>query len=361
MRDFDSLEYTTLRKEVESVKTCITQYIGFVLGGSGLTVIIVPLLINMLLNRSGIPDNLENLQLSWIELIIATVCYSASLLIALITVIVFYKFNSHNRYCGYLRAVAGESVRLNYVANEQQLDENPAPFTAERDVQVFAPYPASRVDVASQHNQVIFGWESCLDYIKATETDEARRRMFRERADKIREAIINSLPNEQRDPMLVTRRPDSIGDICKYLSIVAEPQKNRKTRGSVLMLSSLFGRAKTRSWGFPFPVTNVLVFLSIMFAAVGITVTWLDFSFVLEDGILTFEIRGRNVLLAGLSTAIMGGFLLWFWVHTFGRLFRLMHKDGDRTISAYCARFLVARHAFLEIYKARWDWGRCAF
>jgi hypothetical protein len=47
-------EYELLRSDAESVKTCITQYVGFLLTGSSITLIATPLVGYYLLTESDV-------------------------------------------------------------------------------------------------------------------------------------------------------------------------------------------------------------------------------------------------------------------------------------------------------------------
>ena len=97
-------EYRILRSEIEAVKSCITQYVGYMLTGSGLIFTVSPLATYYVLNR----DNLQHERLQQVETILVFVSFVFCLIVSLITLIIFYKFNSHNRYCGYVRAIAAE-------------------------------------------------------------------------------------------------------------------------------------------------------------------------------------------------------------------------------------------------------------
>ena len=90
------IEAGILRGEVENVKNCITQYVGFALGGSGFALIVIPLLTQFIIN-TGEKDRLHTAQN-----LVGFAAFALVWIVMLITIVLFYKFNSHNRYCGYL-------------------------------------------------------------------------------------------------------------------------------------------------------------------------------------------------------------------------------------------------------------------
>ena len=85
-------EYILVRKELQEVKNCITQYMGFVLGGSSLS------FIGVWFSRRNGEDFLAP----------AYISLSLSIIVVLVLVILFYKFNSHNRFAGYRKLLIQE-------------------------------------------------------------------------------------------------------------------------------------------------------------------------------------------------------------------------------------------------------------
>lgn len=76
-------EYTLIREEMIQLKDCVTSYMGFVLGGSGLAIF----------GLASI-EPVSGSVMAYFSLIL-------SLIFSLVLVILLYKFNSHNRYAGY--------------------------------------------------------------------------------------------------------------------------------------------------------------------------------------------------------------------------------------------------------------------
>lgn len=83
-------EYKLIREEALRLKDCVTNYISFVLGGSGLAVFGIAAI--------GVSD----------ENIIALVSVILSFVFSLVMVILLYKFNSHNRFAAYSKLLSQE-------------------------------------------------------------------------------------------------------------------------------------------------------------------------------------------------------------------------------------------------------------
>lgn len=87
----DLSEYTLVREEMISIKSCITTYMGYVLGGTG-----AALFGMAAINRS---DN--NYFLAYAPAGLAVV-------LLMVLLVLFYKFASHNRAAGYCKALSQE-------------------------------------------------------------------------------------------------------------------------------------------------------------------------------------------------------------------------------------------------------------
>ena len=75
-------EYELMRNELISIKTCITSYMRYVLGGSGA----------VLFGMSAIKTTNNPFFLSYAPA-------GASVILLLVLLVLFYKFNSHNTRC----------------------------------------------------------------------------------------------------------------------------------------------------------------------------------------------------------------------------------------------------------------------
>jgi hypothetical protein len=128
--------------------------------------------------------------------------------------------------------------------------------------------------------------------------------------------------------------------------------------GIKLLFGSIFRRGKTRSWSFPFPITSILVLFSTIFLIIGIVFTWLKPTLMMTEEMWILKATGRNVYVFFAITIPLVIAFLFFWRTMFRRLYRLMHAKGDRTVRAYCVRFLAPRSEYLAFYLIRCDWER---
>lgn len=98
-------EYKLIRKEMLNLKDCITNYIGFVLGGSGAAVFV-------LFSISG--PSASVFGKAYTALVISTI-------ISLVLMILIYKFNSHNRFAAYCKLLNHERYELPVDFNSNEL------------------------------------------------------------------------------------------------------------------------------------------------------------------------------------------------------------------------------------------------
>lgn len=96
-------EYKLIRKELESLKICITTYVGFVLGGAGVAILFIG---RGMMDANCPPDCPMDLRpLGYAAL-------ALSLVVSSVFSILLYKFNSHNRFAGYCKLLTQESLEL---------------------------------------------------------------------------------------------------------------------------------------------------------------------------------------------------------------------------------------------------------
>ena len=109
-------------------------------------------------------------------------------------------------------------------------------------------------------------------------------------------------------------------------------------------------KAKTLSWAFPIPITAIAFFLSIIYMAMGLIFTWVSVDqiasgeMLITESLMRFHLDVNRQTLSDprlWTSTIM--ILIWmiFWIIEFRNLSRLTNEDGNRTIDAYYARFVV--------------------
>jgi hypothetical protein len=89
-------EYRLLREELQSLKNCMTTYVGFSLVGTGASIVGLTVFALEKPNYQG--------------LTIASI--TLAMIITMVLGILFYKFHSHNRYAGYCKLLAQEKYVL---------------------------------------------------------------------------------------------------------------------------------------------------------------------------------------------------------------------------------------------------------
>ena len=86
MQEQNISEYKLIREELSSIKRCMTDYLGFILGGSGFAVFGLGFIVN--------PDGSGRITAMYASL-------ALSLVLVFVLLVLMYKFNSHNRIAGY--------------------------------------------------------------------------------------------------------------------------------------------------------------------------------------------------------------------------------------------------------------------
>lgn len=104
-------EYELLSKEVADIRSCITNYVGYIIGSNG----IIFLLIRYLGTNN---DNLNPILLPLVSLVVISSLYG----------IINYKFSSHNRHVGYLQLLSQELRHIHYdkkspISKTEELDK----------------------------------------------------------------------------------------------------------------------------------------------------------------------------------------------------------------------------------------------
>ncbi len=207
-------EYEILRGEMLSVKECITNYIGFVLGGSGIASISM---IGIVAARGKDLDGIVKLE-NLLALFSMTFLF-ISLLISFVLLILYYKFTSHNRFAGY----------CNLIGMEKHLYGN---------------------------NMIksIIGWENVLE-------------IQREYSSNLKLYV------DLIDNLFVAVDKDKLkGLLNSKLNRKNEVAKGKFSKGILFIIKAMFFDYKARSWAFPPYVVSMFFFLVSWFYIIGLII-----------------------------------------------------------------------------------------
>lgn len=207
-------EYEILRSEMLSVKECITNYIGFMLGGSGIASISVIGIVGVGSKNIGGIINLENM-LSLFSMLSLFI----SLLISFVLLIIFYKFTSHNRFAGYCKLIG----------TERHIENN-------------------------NHTTSIIGWEAVL---------ETQREYSNDVTSYI--ALVDELDNDADKIKLRILLAELLNDQSTLVN-------GKLFDGLSFIFKSIFVNFKSRSWAFPPYVVSMFFFITTWFYAIGIII-----------------------------------------------------------------------------------------
>lgn len=81
---------------MQSIRDCVTNYMGFVLAGGGIAQVAIAFIGVETKNEAGV----------------AVACMALACIAALVLLVLLYKFNSHNRYAGYCKLLTQEQYTL---------------------------------------------------------------------------------------------------------------------------------------------------------------------------------------------------------------------------------------------------------
>jgi len=98
MNKNSTVEYNNLRSDLKEIKSCITRYIGYIIGISGLTAVIAKYLIASETGSGLAPRPFS-----------AIVIVTSIFMVTFLFEILWYKFKSHNRYSGYMQLLSQET------------------------------------------------------------------------------------------------------------------------------------------------------------------------------------------------------------------------------------------------------------
>ena len=206
-------EYEYIRTETEFIRNCITSYMGFVIGGSGAAMFGLAAL------RVFGPEN---------RIAMSYVSFAVSLLVALVLSILFYKFNSHNRYVGYSRVLADETYK-------QEFHEK------------------------YNHEAAHVAWELCMERLRMADGDSDE---FRARAKELPlHGQLDKASKAAFDWMLDSflGRPGEVPFV----------DRGKFVGGLRHLCLSLAGKRRTTSWAFPPTVVSVFFVLTVIYLLIG--------------------------------------------------------------------------------------------
>lgn len=274
MQASNRAEYELLRQEMQSIRDCVTNYMGFVLAGGGAAQVVAPFLASNPANRT----------------LVAFGSMGIACIIALVLIVLLYKFNSHNRYAGYCKLLAQEQYRLR-----------------------------------GRREDSLHAWEVCIDRLR--EYSSTRR----DKARGVPVAHIGGLS----EAAIAQKRRDYLGP--------APAADRRALRGGIRVLFTTFVLYRSAaSWAFPVFVVGVFLVLTVLFLATSVGYAYS----VIVELPHWYQSDLPWVLL------LMLAFLLLAWIRGICVLHRVM--EGTSSVMAFCWRFAFIRSAFLpDAYGAK--------
>jgi hypothetical protein len=266
-------EYKLLRAEMINTRECVTDYMGFTLGSAGVAAISLSIAAESGNNAAAV--------------VVASLLLS--LLATCVASIMFYKFNSYNRYAGYCKLLNHE-----------------------------LPHTPSNTSVTS-----LFSWEIVLEQLKQFEFD--RERIYK-----------------QAEEASIARNHDvSAEDLKMALEVYARPGRRKPysnsfslPKGLLALARALVGRIRSQSWGFPPIPAAVLAFLAFALLTCGALFAWYGDPPDAYVETLKWAVRG----IAALQVIA--------WVVLASKLHMLM--QGSTTVQSYFWRFMPPRALFLH-------------
>lgn len=208
-------EYEIVREELINIRNCITNYVGFLIGGSGFAVAGIVYIAkpdSLLLVKIGIP------------LILAT-------LVTLVQIIIYYKFLSHNRYAGYCKLLNHEK------------------------------HKAMKGKKISPDGDIIL-WEACMDILRRADYDEDIQGKILNKIEG-RYGSLCKCSNDQS-------KKEAFENILNQVSGIKPPIDNGKRLYGFLYIRTVFGKIKTNSWPFPAFVNNIFIVLAPLFISLAL-------------------------------------------------------------------------------------------
>ena len=290
MQNSNVKEYSSIRMEMNNLKECITKYIGYAFAGSGAMIY-------------GLA-RIESSNTGSISHEIAFIAAAFSMLLSLILLVIFYKFDSHNRFAGYCKMLNHE--------HHEQLSEESKKTIAENSQEDKPQTIAGKPD----NTQDLFSWEVSVGDLRWLES-------MPENLGHVLKKLDISEPDKTK------LRPEIENCLGKQPGIDDE----KYLRGFGILIKTLFLKnIRTYSWGFPPLVVIIFLFLVSGFLLSSWFVTY-KIGFITNISLLVFE--------SGVTV-----FQLLLWIHLCGRLFSLM--NGSTTVYSFFWKFIPLRALFLN-------------
>ena len=280
-------EYELISAELHSIRNCITSYISYLIGSSGIGVCII--------------SYFKTLQISHSLSLFITV--STTLVISAMHYILIYKYNSHNRYAGYLRLISQE-ISLASIKKKN-----------------------GREQKKIEH---LICWELCVSMLN----NASKRKGFPEKywrdILKFRMAQNGMVLSFKNDPekikkVLVSKWND-LNFACPRID------KHAFWRGISLLISGIIKRDNSKSWKYPLYTSYVVIIFNLYYLALSGYCFWA---------------YTTSTTLAELSYVIVTGYfvilavILTIWQRNVVEMYRLML--GSKTVDAFCWKFLQYR------------------
>ena len=285
-------EYESIRIEMMNLKDCITKYVGYVLAGSGAMIYGIARVEGSISQTVNSPA-------------IAVITAAFSMLISLVLLLLFYKFNSHNRFAGFCKL-------LNHECHE--------PLAKNNHGKVKGKQP-NDLPEEKDRTTSIFSWEVTVGDLRWLESTP------QDLGNIISKIIITEPDNKEIKKKIQER----VGVYGKKPSIDA--YSNIKGLG-ILLKTLLLRNVQTDSWAFPPLIVCIFLFLS--------------FGFLFASYVVIYSIGITGVSALLVFEAIITVFHLFLWLHLCGKLFSLM--NGSTTVYSFFWKFIPLRTLFLNKY-----------
>jgi hypothetical protein len=206
-------EYKIIQQEILSLKSCITNYVGYLIGGTGAS----------LVGFAAAAKDIGN------YLNIAFAAASLSIVVSVLLLITFYKFTAHNRFAGYSQLLVSENLTEDNQIKEGSNKEN-------------------------EDTLEVYSWYYCRSQICYS---DLRPEHYLKMANKCNFNIKVLSPNKPLNTSLSTHlssdeyKKNLISILTDISGKYPKIDINKKIEGWKILFSSLKGRVKTVSWSFP--------------------------------------------------------------------------------------------------------------
>lgn len=303
MQEENVKEYELIKKGITDIRDCITSYISFLIGGSGVAFFGI----TILSRRTDVV--IPHLLQIGMPLMIAV-------LVTILQMILYYKFLSHNRLAGYGKLLI----------HERYEDVDTAKFKNVKNVIL---------------------WEACMDMLIRSDNgkDDIAKRCNKNlkignlcKGLEDDEKKISELKSIIKD--IVVRIPKK-ADRFKWFKKAPKIDRFKWVKGQVNFLA-IFGIIRTDSWSFPAFVNAIFIILSPMFLA--ISGYFLKNHYPNEIYDIHFWFWPDNLEVGIIEFITI--FLSYMWLILSGKLYTIL--QGSNTINNFCWKFLPIRAATLN-------------